>query len=310
VQTLTALAAGLQPPKVGQDAQAPAVEAEIELPSGGTIRLAIKPAGALAQGAKNDLAQAEAEIAPDSNGGGEARNATAASLKKTFLSIVDKQLSSEGRGAGITAAKSGADMPEKAQPSLPSTFGTAKASELAVGSMAPAGELLADKAETSDPVQSVARRAVDTAVNLMEIQAGQRGRNLSTVSVRMKLAGEDLAIRVRLRDGEVHTRFQTASADLRAAISREWQVATAESPQRILRFHEPEFSNVDRNLADRGASEQHGRDGHAAREQAQLRREAGILSGLQNRAPVAPSILPAAIAEILAPGSLHLSTFA
>jgi len=318
VQTLTAIAAGLQPPAVDEavDAQpaentAGTIEAEIALPTGGTVRLAIKPAGATAHGAKIDLAGAEAEIAPDSSTRGEARNETADSLKKTFLSIVDKQLSGEGRGAGITAAKSGANMPDQAQPSLPSTFGTAKASELAVGLMEPTGGLLADKAETTDPVQSVARRAVDTAVNLMEIQAGLRGRNLSTVSVRMKLAGEDLAIRVRLRDGEVHTSFQTASADLRAAISREWQVAASESPQRILRFHEPEFSNVDRNLADRGASEQHSRDGNAAREQAQLRREAGIVSGLANRAPVAaPSILPAAVAEILAPGSLHLSTFA
>ncbi|HUG11278.1 MAG TPA: hypothetical protein VMM36_09705 [Opitutaceae bacterium] len=319
LETLTALGAGQVPPKQVQppaenevpSPPASPVEAEIQLPAGGTIRLWIKPAEGVEPREKASLAIPGAEIALSRPDEAAPTNATAGFLKKTFLSVVDKQLTRADRRAGITAAKSGDNMPDQASPSLPSKVGAMKAPESVVGLVAGATGIVAEKAtEAADPVQSVARRAVDTAVNLMEIQAGQRGRNLSTVSVRMKLAGEDLAIRVELRDGEVHTSFRTASSDLRAAIGKEWQTAAAESPQRILRFHEPEFSNLDRNLADRGASDHSGREGNPAREQAHARREAGIERGLQHRTAAAPSIVTSAIPDVVAPGSQHLSTFA
>jgi hypothetical protein len=318
VQTLTALAGGLRPPKVERGAESAsagvvpgAIEAEIALPAGGSIRLAIKPAGTSEADPKTGSAESGAEIALSKDDGGKVPNSTVASLKKSFLSIVDKQLRGEGRGSGIAAAKFGANMPEQAPTTLPQTFGAVKAAEMAGGLATGVSGVPVESAELSESLPSGARRAVDTALNLMEIQAGQRGRDLSTVSVRMKFAGEDLAIRVEMRGGEVRTSFLTASPDLRAAISREWQAASTEWPLHLLRFNEPEFSNGDRNLADRGASEQHNRDNDAAREQAQARREAGIAHATQNRAPSdAPSILPAAVADVIAPGSLHLSTFA
>jgi hypothetical protein len=63
----------------------------------------------------------------------------------------------------------------------------------------------------------------------------------ASVHLRLKFGGEDLSVRVAIRDGAVHTDFHTDSAPLRAAIEREWQAVVDASPEQMQRYVEPVF---------------------------------------------------------------------
>ena len=49
-------------------------------------------------------------------------------------------------------------------------------------------------------------------------------------------------MRVEIRDGAVHTDFQTDSAELRSALTREWQTLAGQSPEQMRRYLDPVFS--------------------------------------------------------------------
>jgi epidermal growth factor receptor substrate 15 len=102
-----------------------------------------------------------------------------------------------------------------------------------------------------------ARKAVDVAMSLLD-QAGkgtQRGVNLQ-----FSVSGVDVAVRVEMRDDQVHTTFRTDSPELRAALAQEWQtVVSTHSADRSQKLADPVFTstaNSGSTSGDSGASQQ------------------------------------------------------
>jgi hypothetical protein len=62
------------------------------------------------------------------------------------------------------------------------------------------------------------------------------------VNLEFSIGGTDLHVRVEMRADEVHTAFRTGSAELRAALTQEWQAVNAQPGERSMRFVAPVFS--------------------------------------------------------------------
>jgi hypothetical protein len=119
---------------------------------------------------------------------------------------------------------------------------------------APAERITAPSAPAG---QNFAERAVDTVTNLIDAQFSASMQKSGSVQLNLKFGGEDLSVRVELRDGAVHTNFRTDSAPLRAALEREWQAIASASPEQMHRYAEPVFSPGS-NQQHPGSSSGHG----------------------------------------------------
>lgn len=85
-----------------------------------------------------------------------------------------------------------------------------------------------------------AGRAVQAATKVIESMAGSEQRVASSVVLRFKIGSDDLAVRIGMIDGQPTAEFHTRSAEVRAAVLREWQASIpADSP---LRVREPVFA--------------------------------------------------------------------
>lgn len=238
----------------------------------------------------------------------EAVSAKKSVEEKIFLST-DAQAVKESQGeAGIAVAKPAHVMPSKAtstQPSaddIPSSMLPAAASEA----------LLAD-AEMPSPVaspemRSLARNAVVAIAKVVDSQLALPTASSSSVDLKLRLADEDISIRVEVCDGEVHTSLRTDSAALRAALGQEWHGAVAEVPMRNLRFMDPQISAADRPTSDAASS-----GGHSSGEQAASRSPADFTdrqpSG-SRRAMKSDSVRSEPAHAPVYLNTLHLSTFA
>ena len=105
----------------------------------------------------------------------------------------------------------------------------------------PAAERITDPA-AAPAGQNFAERAVDTVTSLVDTQFSASMQKSGSVQLRLRFGGEDLSVRVEIRDGAVHTDFHTDSPELRSALSREWQALAAQSPEQLRRYLEPVFS--------------------------------------------------------------------
>ena len=88
------------------------------------------------------------------------------------------------------------------------------------------------------PAPVLAHRAVETIQNVVEAQRNGSA-NASSVNLHFKFGGDDLAVRVQMRGGEVLTHFLTDSPDLRSAISAEWQKMAGQGGVAGLRLIDP-----------------------------------------------------------------------
>jgi hypothetical protein len=105
-------------------------------------------------------------------------------------------------------------------------------------------------------VGSTPGRAVAAAAALVEAYAAADFPAAARVVLRFKLGTEDLAVRIRVVEGQTKAEFQTGSADVRDAILREWHATLpVDSP---LRREAPSFT-TDFSGQDRG-----GQSGHQA----------------------------------------------
>ena len=107
--------------------------------------------------------------------------------------------------------------------------------------VSPATERTGEAAAAPQEI-NFAERAVATVTNLVDTQFTASLQKSGSVQLRLKFGGEDLSVRVELRDGAVHTDFRSDSPELQAALSREWQAVAAESPDRLRQFVQPVFS--------------------------------------------------------------------
>ena len=167
--------------------------------------------------------------------------------------------------------------------------------------------------------QNFAERAVATVTSLAEAQFSASMQRAGSVQLRLKFGGEDLTVRVELREGVVHTDFRTDSPALREALAKEWQAVTAAAPGHLQRFLDPVFSPASSSgtLGDSGAqqhSAQRQAQQQAQQEQLAQRAEAwASQSPFSRRSALSESFVPEPAAPrvpVLLPTSLRLSALA
>ena len=150
----------------------------------------------------------------------------------------------------------------------------------------------------------MARDAVETVVKLAEAQATQTEAGSHSVSLGFKFGQERLAVRVEMSDGEVRTQFTTGSADLRAAISSEWQTFTASSSERTAHFADPVFNAPGGDAADSGTG------GSASRQSFSPAWAGPGPAGSGDDSTDAAAPAPETASSAPLPTSRHLHTFA
>ena len=220
------------------------LEAELTLPAGHVVKLRRELPLATDSLAEAGQGEKIAEpLAPPSN----TSEISDSAPKRNSLSH-DEELDVDSiKGAGIAVAQDGSAMSSRFTPStaLVEPTGSAPALAAAAGQSAehPVAGAGSDNLELFRPV-AVAHRTVAAVAEIVDAQVASRLQPSPTVNLRLQLAGEDLAVRVELRDGEVHTRFRTESTELHTALAREWQALVSESPVRGARFADPVFSSA------------------------------------------------------------------
>jgi hypothetical protein len=203
---------------------------------------------------------------------------TPAGVAEKFAAVADQAAARVG-GRGKPAGKSFVDAEHKEVAQFNPMLGTGTAERDAT---MPAGSTLthsndtavlaassstdAAKGTTSLPQEvtlpSTAHQAVEAVLSAADRVAS---RTQHSVNLQFNVGGSDLNVRVELRAGEVHTTFRTDSAELRAALSNEWQSVTAHSSsERPTRLAPPVFTangQSDGSFSGDGASRQRQSDG-------------------------------------------------
>ncbi|MDI1247697.1 MAG: hypothetical protein PSV13_02315 [Lacunisphaera sp.] len=229
---------------------------------------------------------------------------TNSSTIKKILSVEDADDAEPQANVGITVAKPDPVMATHL-PERP-TVADLVVQSFVPGNRPEASAPLADIREHRPAV--IAQRAVEAVVQVVETQAAARLQPAPGVQLHLKLGGEDIAIRVELREGNVHTQFRTDSNEVRQAIAHEWSILRAESPERTLRYLEPEFS-ADRPASSPGSD---GRQGAASHQQSRAP-QPDIFGAIGRSYPYHRTEADSPVREIAArllPTSVHLSALA
>jgi len=222
------------------------IEAELMLPGRAVIRLT-------AAGSPDDALRGRANFAGRIFAGKISADSPADVSERNFLVAGNKEVKTDSGMTGIPVAKTEATM------QLTSTEETrATSSSETFPGLTARGEFTVawpSVERTSEPVvapleKNFAERAVATVTNLVDTQFTASMQKAGSVQLRLKFGGEDLSVRVELRDGAVHTDFRTDSPELRAALNREWQAVASQSSEALRRFVEPVFSPSSSNGGD------------------------------------------------------------
>jgi hypothetical protein len=148
-----------------------------------------------------------------------------------------------------------------------------------------------------------AAQAVETVAALVDAQTGRSQGVTSSVRINFNFNGDDLAVRIEVINGAVHTQFRTDSPELRAAIATQWQIAAPTNPGGALTFLQPAFSAASRS-PDTATTQ----DGGASRREASRDPEANARGWTPARTSPSASTAPAATGPFphpAAPGRLH-----
>jgi hypothetical protein len=294
------------------------VQAELEIPGQAVVRVQVQLPVAAEPGRAAEMRPEKfAAFAPAVTSAPAERTKP---VERNFLNAGDKEVKTDSGIAGIAVAKPVANMiavptEEIRRPGHAETFSV---------SPVPADFLVAQPVAeriTAEPVvpagQNFAERAVATVTSLAEAQFTASMQRAGSVQLRLKFGGEDLAVRVEMRGGQVHTDFRTDSPALREAIAAEWQAVAAASPAHLQRFLDPVFSPATPgHTADPGA--QHQSSQRQAQQQAQEHAHArhdawSGATAFARRALLNESFIPepaAPRAPVLLPTSLRLSALA
>lgn len=245
------------------------IQAELEIPGQAVVRVQVLPAVATERSPLPAALVAEqgraAEVLTEKIAAFGARKFTAPqgrgeAPERNFLFAGNKEVRTASENAGIAIAKTESIMiavptEETHRAGQPENFSvTPTAVDFQVAQPV-AGRITAEPVAPAG--QNFAERAVAAVTNLAEAQFSASMQRAGSVQLRLKFGGEDLAVRVELRGGIVHTDFRTDSPALREAIANEWQAVAAASPSHLQRFLDPVFSPASPGgSADSGAQQQ------------------------------------------------------
>lgn len=326
---IAAPAASIAPKSASAAESAPLeVEASVELPDGTVVALAAptSPSPVAETPAESNRRPVAAPLAArvEKSAASEATISDVAVVAKNtagknFLTTEGQEVSLPEKKAGIGVAETRPTMLftphdtfSAVSPTVPAIVSVvpAQTQSVAAGSPEPMPQLVA---------ASFAKRAVETVTSVVDAQAASKLQPVPSVQLKFKFGTEDLAVRVELRNGTVHTEFRTDSPELRAAITNEWK-AVAAQPESALRFLEPVVSAATAPQTGTGsfAQQQQPSPGQSAAQQQQQQsqqqaRAAQEFFGSVGRStPFQPREGGAATtsAPVVLPTSVHLSAVA
>lgn len=220
--------------------------------------------------------------------------------EKNFLTPAAGEVTTASPKAGIDVAQSTPAMPAASHQSPLAAAATA---------VAPAGVPQRAEPAAAPAPEATAQRAVETVLEIVHAQAVAKLQPVPSVQLRFKVGQEDLAVRVRLRDGAVHTEFRTDNAELRAALTQEWRAVTAK-PEAAFRFLEPVITGTN-SAAHSGSSSGHGgtasqhQQQHAQQQAQQFRAQAESFGSVRRVFPAAPASTELAPITPLAASASH-----
>jgi hypothetical protein len=204
---------------------------------------------------------------------------------------------------GITSADAASAMPAATADHPPPTIGVDLMGSLP--GQSPGGALAANTAH-DQPLTTRAAQAVETVAALVDAQASRTQGTASSVRLNFNFEGDDLAVRIELSNGVVHTQFRTDSPDLRGAIASEWQVSSPATQGRELIFLPPSFSGAS-GQSDAALTSDGGASRRQTAEDLEPQSQTWAPSSFE-KASTPGTAAPAGPASI--PTARHLQTFA
>lgn len=246
------------------------------------------------------------------------------SVEKNFLSPKAEKVKTDKTGAGIDVAEPATDMSETftahRYKSDQPVFGRPDAvREVATTQPLPAAATAPVAPTPTSAVRegSLAHQAVETILNVVDAQRSREA-EAGVVNLHFRFAGEDLAVRVQLRGGEVHTQFRTDSAELRAALASEWRAVVGQGSETGVRLIEPVFAGSGVSSQQGFGSAPQGQfssQQHAQQQQQQQAQGPALLPELRALRrgagrPPAAAIEIAPRSAVASPTSQHLTAFA
>lgn len=314
--------------------EAPAkVDSTIELPGG--VRLTVearvqsstpapvvgRAAPPLAAAVSSEPSSAPAAVAAAGASRPENSAASAAAIteakfvpkvasEKNFLSAAKPAVTPSRDEAGIGVAQVLPAMPLSSPAPIATAHAAAPVAAL-VEKLPPVP--VADVPVLMHTSASVAHRAVETVTQVVEAQTASRLQPVPSVQLRFKVGGEDLSVRVELREGEVRAEFRTDNAELRTALAQEWRAVTGRA-ESVVRFLEPVITPA--NGAGPGSnsfsSQQHSSSQHQQQAQQQFRAQAEMFGSVGRSFVPTVESAPAVsvVTPLMLPTSQRLSAVA
>lgn len=246
--------------------------AELELPGQAVVRVETTISVPAAESHRSGVADHPVIFAGRNGAEKSAVKSSGSILERKFVFAGDKQVSTASPDAGITVAKTDGTMPvlpteEIRNPRNPETNSVLPVRADFQVVQSPTERITV--APTEPAGQNFAERAVATVTGLAEAQFSASMQKAGSVQLRLKFGGEDLNVRVELREGIVHTDFRTDSPGLREALAREWQAVAAAAPGHLQRFLDPVFSPASPSSATDQGAQHHSSQRQSPQQQAQ-----------------------------------------
>lgn len=158
---------------------------------------------------------------------------------RNFLVTKEEMVTERDESLGIDGAKTPVTMSSAVFSHSHSAV--AESSALVPAVATPAGtEPVAPSNHLAD-TKSVALGAVEAVLSAAERVSAER----SAVTLQFSVGGNDLAVRVAFRGGEVQATFRTDSPELRAALTHEWAAAGSKMTDASVRMAPPVFTSSD-----------------------------------------------------------------
>jgi hypothetical protein len=176
---------------------------------------------------------------------------------KTSVSSDKEGVATLVKVLGIDAAKPDAVMPTRAF-STPTSHPASDYAAMAVGASRESQTFTAESPATPAPeTVTTAHQAVEAVLRAVD-HASTREQH--SVNLRFSVGDSDLSVRVELRDDQVHTTFTTDSADLRNALSHEWQSVHNSGVERSFRIAPAAFNSSEQSTGNAFSGDASSRD--------------------------------------------------
>jgi hypothetical protein len=183
---------------------------------------------------------------------------------RNFVTPNGKQVTSRPQGLGTSVAKL-TDAMSSAQSTNRSAPADFPPASLVLNRTTETSEVSSTSPALTPEATSTAHRAVEAVLTAAHrFSTGER----QAVSLQFSVGDADLRVRVEMRADEVRATFRTDSAELRAALSHEWNSTNANAGERPFRLATPVFASNDASAFSAASGDQASQQQQQQRESA------------------------------------------